>query len=153
MLAKVEVHWHFMSVRLIHIWVTIVRRLRAQIHFSHTSYSQLISALTQTLNSEVSTPKKQDLVIFMRALLITIIGQCWVKAWNATHQAGQETARIRMLPLFSLFPLISSTIAPPILFSYCIFIVLWKPTKQLAVSTRPIFAITPHQLNHTYLTH
>ena len=58
-------------------------RLRAQIDFSHTSYSLQISALTRTLNGEVSTPKKQHLMIFMRALLTTIIGQCWVKALNA----------------------------------------------------------------------
>ena len=57
-------------------------RLRAQIHFSHTSYSLQIPALTRTLNSEVSTPKKQHLMIFMRALLTTIIGQCRVKTLN-----------------------------------------------------------------------
>ena len=33
-------------------------------------------------NSEVSTPKKQHLMIFMRALLTTIIGQCLVEALN-----------------------------------------------------------------------
>ena len=33
-------------------------------------------------NSEVSTPKKQHLMIFMRALLTTIIGQCRVKTLN-----------------------------------------------------------------------
>ena len=31
---------------------------------------------------KVSTPKKQHLMIFMRALLTTIIGQCQVKALN-----------------------------------------------------------------------
>ena len=41
-----------------------------------------IPALTRTLNSEVSTPKKQHLMIFMRALLTTIIGQCRVKTLN-----------------------------------------------------------------------
>ena len=33
-------------------------------------------------NSEVSTPKKQHLMMFMRALLTTIIGQCRVKTSN-----------------------------------------------------------------------
>ena len=32
--------------------------------------------------SEVNTPKKQLLMIFMRVLLTTIIGQCPVKALN-----------------------------------------------------------------------
>ena len=58
-------------------------RLRAQIHFSHKKYSLQISALTRTLKSEVSTPKKQHLMILMRALLTTIIGHCLVKALNA----------------------------------------------------------------------
>ena len=62
--------------------IQIRERLRAQIHFSHTSYSLQIPALTRTLNSEVSTPKKQHLMIFMRALLTTIIGQCRVKTLN-----------------------------------------------------------------------
>ena len=34
------------------------------------------------LTSEVSEHKKQHLMIFMRALLTTTIGQCHVRAWN-----------------------------------------------------------------------
>ena len=42
----------------------------------------LYRMLVRFFNSEVSTPKKQHLMIFMRALLTTIIGQCQIKALN-----------------------------------------------------------------------
>ena len=41
-----------------------------------------------SFNSEVSTPKKQHLMIFMRVLLTTIIGQCPVKALNTKLAIG-----------------------------------------------------------------
>ena len=44
---------------------TIIQRLRAQIHFSHTSYCPQISALTENLNGEVSTQNKQHLRTFI----------------------------------------------------------------------------------------
>ena len=35
-----------------------------------------------SLTSEISEHKRQHLMIFMRALLTTTIGQCQVRAWN-----------------------------------------------------------------------
>ena len=55
-----------------------------QLQQSHDSFNKRhVQAKTfLVLNSEVSIPKKQYLLIFMRALLTTIIGQCRVKALN-----------------------------------------------------------------------
>ena len=92
LLHQVEYSSHFVN------WSVMIKSLQESIKrnmFCHTtSYYHLcavslvisIACLLCTwhikFNSEVSAPKKQHLIIFMRALLTTIIGQCQVKALN-----------------------------------------------------------------------